>query len=331
MANATDGVRGLVADVLRALPQTYTDDVTDEVCLAIETDPILRRRYDELAAELKDWVVNNWIGRYTPELTGRRSAEQVPSRSHLIRWYRKLRTDGECQVVSTVDFEPLSIGVPLREDPPGVFRVGESRVLLELVLDAFRRGESAEAIVRAYRTLRLADVYAVISRYLADPAPFDEYLRRCDEDAAAVRREMDAAGMTRGVGKEGLLEPRTGEGPDRVIEFLVDQNFNEDIVDGLTRRDANLQLIRVRDVGLAAARDPTILECAASHGLVLLTHDRRTIPPFAHARLAVGLTMPGVFHADNEMPVDQAIDELLIAVHCLTEDGCRNLVRYFPM
>ena len=45
-----------------------------------------------------------------------------------------------------------------------------------------------------------------------------------------------------------------------MIEFLVDQNFNEDIVDGLTRRDATLQLIRVRDVGLAAAPDPAILD-----------------------------------------------------------------------
>jgi hypothetical protein len=107
--------------------------------------------------------------------------------------------------MSTVDFEPLTVIVPLREDPPGVFRIGDSRVLLELVLDAFRRGESPEGIARSYRALRLADVYAVISRYLADPAPFELYLRRCDEEAEAVRREMDAAGMTGGVGKEELL------------------------------------------------------------------------------------------------------------------------------
>ena len=56
--------------------------------------------------------------------------------------------------MSTVDFEPLTVTVPLWEDPPGVFRVGNSRVLLELVLDAFNRGESPEAIVRSYRTLR---------------------------------------------------------------------------------------------------------------------------------------------------------------------------------
>ncbi len=93
MANATDGVRDLVADALRAVSKPYSEDVTDEVCRAIETDPLLRRRYDELAADLRDWVVNNWIGQYTAELTGRRSGEQVPSQSGLIRSYRKLRTD----------------------------------------------------------------------------------------------------------------------------------------------------------------------------------------------------------------------------------------------
>jgi len=114
--------------------------------------------------------------------------------------------------MSTVDFEPLTVTVTLWEDPPGVFRVGDSRVLLELVLDAFKRGESPEAIVRSYRALRLADVYAVISRYLANPASFDEYLRRCDEEAEAVRRKLEAAGMTGGVSKEELLARARAKG-----------------------------------------------------------------------------------------------------------------------
>ena len=96
-------------------------------------------------------------------------------------------------MVSTVDFEPLSVTVPLWEDPPGVFRVGNSRVLLELVIGAFKRGEAPEGIVRSYRTLHLADVYAVISRYLANPAPFEDYLRQCDEQAEAVRRKIEAS------------------------------------------------------------------------------------------------------------------------------------------
>jgi uncharacterized protein (DUF433 family) len=93
--------------------------------------------------------------------------------------------------MTTVDFEPLTIKVPLREEPPGVLRVGKSRVLLELVLDAFKAGATPESIVQSYDTLNLADVYAVITRYLAAPAPFEEYLRIRDEEAAEMRRKIE--------------------------------------------------------------------------------------------------------------------------------------------
>src|SRR5438093_2990160 len=93
--------------------------------------------------------------------------------------------------MTTVDFEPLSVAVPLREEPPGVFRVGKSRVLLELVIHAFKASATPEAIVLSYDTLNLADVYAVVSRYLADPAPFEDYLRKCDEAAEETRRKIE--------------------------------------------------------------------------------------------------------------------------------------------
>ena len=32
--------------------------------------------------------------------------------------------------MTTIDFEPLTVTVPLREEPPGVFRVGKSRVTI---------------------------------------------------------------------------------------------------------------------------------------------------------------------------------------------------------
>ncbi len=93
--------------------------------------------------------------------------------------------------MTTLDFEPLTVTVPLREEPAGVFRVGKSRVLLELVLRAFKAGATPEAIVQSYDTLNLADVYAVVSRYVADPAPFDDYLRQRDEAAAQTRQKIE--------------------------------------------------------------------------------------------------------------------------------------------
>lgn len=116
--------------------------------------------------------------------------------------------------MKAADFEPLSVTVPLWEEPPGVFRVGKSRVLLELVLRAFQRGETPEGIVRSYGTLNLADVYAVVSRYLADPAPFDDYLRQCDERAEAVRKEIEQSQPPR-IGKDELLARARAQGPIR--------------------------------------------------------------------------------------------------------------------
>lgn len=93
--------------------------------------------------------------------------------------------------MTTLDFEPLTVVVPLREEPAGVFRVGQSRVLLELVLRAFKAGATPESIVQSYDTLNLADVYAVVGRYLADSAPFEAYLRQCEEAAAKTRRKIE--------------------------------------------------------------------------------------------------------------------------------------------
>ena len=116
-----------------------------------------------------------------------------------------------------------------------------------------------------------------------------------------------------------------------MIRLLADQNFNGHILDGLTGRDPGLDLVHVRDVGLAAAPDATILEWAAAHGRILLTHDRRTIPHFARFRVVSGQAMPGVFLVSDNMPTGQAIDEILLAFYCLSEDECRDIVKYFPM
>jgi hypothetical protein len=114
--------------------------------------------------------------------------------------------------MTTVDFEPLQMTVPLREEPPGVFRVGQSRVLLELVIDAFKAGATPEAIVQSYGTLKLADVYAVVGRYLADPAPFEEYLKRCDEAAEESRRRIEAIQGPQGNLREVLLARAKAKG-----------------------------------------------------------------------------------------------------------------------
>jgi hypothetical protein len=50
----------------------------------------------------------------------------------------------------------------------------------------------------------LADVYAVISRYLTNPSPFDEYLRQCDGQGDAIRDTIEASQPT-GPTKDELM------------------------------------------------------------------------------------------------------------------------------
>jgi uncharacterized protein (DUF433 family) len=83
--------------------------------------------------------------------------------------------------------------LPLREEADGSIRVGNSRVLLDLVIHAFQEGATPEAIVQRYDTLRLDDVYAVISFYLRHTAEIEAYLERRELEAAEVRRKIEAA------------------------------------------------------------------------------------------------------------------------------------------
>jgi uncharacterized protein (DUF433 family) len=81
---------------------------------------------------------------------------------------------------------------PLREDATGALRVGESHVLLELVVRAFQDGGTPEAIVQRYSTLSLPDVYAVVAYYLRHSGEVESYLDAREQAANQVRQRIEA-------------------------------------------------------------------------------------------------------------------------------------------
>ena len=78
------------------------------------------------------------------------------------------------------------------------------------------------------------------------------------------------------------------------MKFLADENFDGDVLRGLRRRQPDMDLVRVQDVGLMATADPLILAWAAREERILVTHDADTVPHFAYQRIAAGQRMPGV-------------------------------------
>ena len=80
---------------------------------------------------------------------------------------------------------------PLREHADGAIRVGNSRVLLELVVRAFEDGATPETIIQRYATLALSDVYAVIAYYLRHRDEIKDYLTRREQTANEVRQRIE--------------------------------------------------------------------------------------------------------------------------------------------
>ena len=66
----------------------------------------------------------------------------------------------------------------VRVDENGVYRVGDTRVMLDSVLAAFHQGHSPETIQQQYPALTLEDVYGSITFYLAHQEEVNAYLQR---------------------------------------------------------------------------------------------------------------------------------------------------------
>lgn len=116
-----------------------------------------------------------------------------------------------------------------------------------------------------------------------------------------------------------------------MLRFLADENFKGDIVRGLLRRQPDLSVVRVQDVGLSGADDATILRWAAEEDRIVLTHDRATMPHFANERVLAGQPMPGLFVIPRRLSVREAIDELLLTAACSTPAEWSGIVLYLPL
>ena len=89
--------------------------------------------------------------------------------------------------------------------------------------------------------------------------------------------------------------------------------------------------MRVQNVNLSGADDPIILEWAAQEGRVLLTHDVTTITRYAYERVRVAKPMSGVFEVSRHVPIEIAIEDILLIAECSFDAEWEGQVRYLPL
>ena len=82
------------------------------------------------------------------------------------------------------------------EQHEGGYRIAGTRVSIDSIAYAFRRGASPDSIQRSFPTLTLEQVYGAIAFYLANESEIDAYLQRGEKELDRLRettRDSDPA------------------------------------------------------------------------------------------------------------------------------------------
>lgn len=80
--------------------------------------------------------------------------------------------------------------VPLTQDANGTVRVTGSRVTLDTIVSAFKRGNTAEQIQDSFPSLTLSQVYGVIAWYIDHQDEAERYLKERLTEADAIQQEI---------------------------------------------------------------------------------------------------------------------------------------------
>lgn len=117
-----------------------------------------------------------------------------------------------------------------------------------------------------------------------------------------------------------------------MLKLAADASINGDLIRALLAREPTLDLVRAQDVGLRTAKDPHVLEWAASDGRILLTHDRKTMQDFAYDRVRAGLPMPGVFvFYDRPNHIGDMVEMVRLVIHCSEQHEWADRVIHLPI
>ena len=114
-------------------------------------------------------------------------------------------------------------------------------------------------------------------------------------------------------------------------QFLTDEDFKHEIVRGVRRRDPSVRFTSVREAGLGGRPDPAVLEYAAVHRLIVVSHDTNTMTKHAYERLAAGHVMTGLLLVKQYDPIGPAIESLLVVAGASDAEEWVGEVRFLPI
>lgn len=114
------------------------------------------------------------------------------------------------------------------------------------------------------------------------------------------------------------------------MNFLADENFNNDILRGVLRRIPEASFVRVQDTEIAGVDDRRLLEYAAEYGYTLLSHDVNTLRGYFYERVNLALPVPGLFLVHKQTPVGNVVDALELIILASDASEWAGRITFIP-
>jgi uncharacterized protein (DUF433 family) len=86
----------------------------------------------------------------------------------------------------------FTVTVPLQQDEGGAVRVTGSRVTLDTIVGAFKRGATAEQIQDSFPSLSLQQIYGAVAYYLEHQEAVEAYLSERQAEAEQLRQQIES-------------------------------------------------------------------------------------------------------------------------------------------
>jgi hypothetical protein len=118
--------------------------------------------------------------------------------------------------------------------------------------------------------------------------------------------------------------------------FLADNDLNDAIVLGVLRREPSADFVRPRELRIETWPDSDIIEYAARHNWLVVSHDVNSMTAAAYDRLANGTTMNGLLLVHQRqaiLPIIESLGSRIALLHMRggsSKNPFMNLLIAFP-
>ena len=92
-----------------------------------------------------------------------------------------------------------------------------------------------------------------------------------------------------------------------------------------------LDIVLVRQIGLAGSKDLALLKWAAQNDRTMLTHDIKTMPPYAEQLMMHSEPMAGMILVPQNTPIGRAIADLELVIACHSQEEFRHRIERLPL